>query len=375
MGEQLRDNYFLAVRMGLLLILEIYIALSQAVFTGASVRVLLLLALFIGAMAGKELVEKGKKIFFFAASVLIFFLIFFLLGKEFLLLGILLYYEILSCRKPGIIWYLLPALIICIPNDTNGYVQLIITMLIGIIYIQNDFVAEGYRKQVVEDNVTEQSLKRNLYQKEHELQEKLQKSLLMAENQLLEERAQLSQTLHDKIGHNINGSVYQLEAVKVLMEKDMAVSKNMIQAVIDQLRSGMDEIRAILRKERPEKYRLALLQLEKLCGECCRKGVETRLLTEGELSEIPEQYLEIILDNAYEAVSNSMKYAECTRIEIKIHVMNQMLRCSIVDNGKGCKEIRDGMGISGMRHRMRKINGILDFESGEGFKINMLFPL
>lgn len=64
MGEQLRDNYFLAVRMGLLLILEIYIALSQAVFTGASVRVLLLLALFIGAMAGKELVEKGKKFSF-----------------------------------------------------------------------------------------------------------------------------------------------------------------------------------------------------------------------------------------------------------------------------------------------------------------------
>lgn len=375
MREQLRDNYFLAVRMGLLLTLEIYIVLSQTVFTGASVRVLLLLALFIGAMAGKELVEKGKKVFFFAASIFLFFMMFFMLGKEFLLLGIFLYYEILSCIKPGLIWYFVPVLTAGIAGGVNVYVQLIITLLIGIIFIQNDFIAESYRKQMTEDNLTEQSLKRNMYQREHEMQEEVRKGLLMAENQLLEERAQLSQTLHDKLGHSINGSVYQLEAIKVLMEKDPAASKNMIQAVIDQLRAGMDEIRAILRKERPEKYRLALLQLEKLCEECCQKGVEAQLVTEGELSGIPEKYLEIILDNAYEAVSNSMKYAKCTKIEIRIHVMNQMIRCSISDNGIGCNKITDGMGISGMRHRIREVNGILDFESGAGFKINMLLPL
>ncbi|MBO5054881.1 MAG: hypothetical protein J6C64_00795 [Lachnospiraceae bacterium] len=375
MREQLRDNYFLAVRMGLLLTLEIYIVLSQTVFTGASVRVLLLLALFIGAMAGKELVEKGKKVFFFAASIFLFFMMFFMLGKEFLLLGIFLYYEILSCIKPGLIWYFVPVLTAGIAGGVNVYVQLIITLLIGIIFIQNDFIAESYRKQMTEDNLTEQSLKRNMYQREHEMQEEVRKGLLMAENQLLEERAQLSQTLHDKLGHSINGSVYQLEAIKVLMEKDPAASKNMIQAVIDQLRAGMDEIRAILRKERPEKYRLALLQLEKLCEECCQKGVEAQLVTEGELSGIPEKYLEIILDNAYEAVSNSMKYAKCTKIEIRIHVMNQMIRCSISDNGIGCNKITDGMGISGMRHRIREVNGILDFESGTGFKINMLLPL
>lgn len=375
MREQLRDNYFLAVRMGLLLTLEIYIVLSQTVFTGASVRVLLLLALFIGAMAGKELVEKGKKVFFFVASIFLFFMMFFMLGKEFLLLGIFLYYEILSCIKPGLIWYFVPVLTAGIAGGVNVYVQLIITLLIGIIFIQNDFIAESYRKQMTEDNLTEQSLKRNMYQREHEMQEEVRKGLLMAENQLLEERAQLSQTLHDKLGHSINGSVYQLEAIKVLMEKDPAASKNMIQAVIDQLRAGMDEIRAILRKERPEKYRLALLQLEKLCEECCQKGVEAQLVTEGELSGIPEKYLEIILDNAYEAVSNSMKYAKCTKIEIRIHVMNQMIRCSISDNGIGCNKITDGMGISGMRHRIREVNGILDFESGTGFKINMLLPL
>ena len=207
------------------------------------------------------------------------------------------------------------------------------------------------------------------------MQEEVRKSLLMAENQMLEERAELSQTLHDKLGHNINGSVYQLEAVKVLMEKEPETSKKMIQAVINQLRGGMDDIRVILRKERPKKYKLAVLQLEKLCEDCRSKGVEAEFITEGRLTDIPEKYLEVILDNAFEAVSNSMKYAKCSRIKISVHVLNQMIRCSISDNGIGCKEVIDGMGIAGMRKRMRDINGILDFETEAGFTINMLLPL
>lgn len=160
-----------------------------------------------------------------------------------------------------------------------------------------------------------------------------------------------------------------------MLEREPETSGKMIQAVIDQLRDGMDEIRAILRKERPKKHKLAMIQLEKLCEECREKGIRVNLVTEGELSQVPEKYLEIILDNAYEAVSNSIKYSGCDNIEIKIHVMNQMVRCSIADNGVGCKEIVDGMGLAGMRRRMRDINGILDFESEVGFTINMLLPL
>ena len=90
---------------------------------------------------------------------------------------------------------------------------------------------------------------------------------------------------------------------------------------------------------------------------------------------MPEKYLEIILDNAVEAVSNALKYAHCTKIEIKLVVMNQMLRCCISDNGIGCSNITDGMGISGMRKRVRGVNGIIDFQTEAGFTINMLLPM
>lgn len=375
MEERLREYYFVLFRIALLLILELYIVLSQFALTGASVEVLLILALFIGVIAGKELARRRIQVLFLGAAGALSFFMICTLGKAFTLLGIFLCYEVLTYFRPKLIWYLAPLGLVCVPGTVEVLVRLMITVFMGIIYCQHDFVVESYRRQTTEDTIAEQELKHSMNRREHEMREEVRKSLLVAENQMLEERAELSQTLHDKLGHNINGSVYQLEAVKVLIEKDPETSKRMIQAVIDQLRGGMDEIRAILRKERPEKYKLAMLQLKRLCEDCRVKGVEAELITEGELKEISERCWEVILDNAYEAVSNSMKYAKCGRIKISVHVLNQVIRCSISDNGVGCGEVIDGMGISGMRKRVREVNGILDFETEAGFTTNMLLPL
>ena len=375
MSEQLRDNYFLAVKIIMLIALELYIALAKNVLTGASGMVLLLLALLIGCFSLVQLFDKLIRWMCLCGCIILLIVITTNIDKAFVLLGICLAYDIISYLKPSFIWYFTPLIFGIMGSDINSYVRILACLFIGIIYIQHDFIVESYRKQTVEDTLSEQQLKKNIYKKEHEMQEEMRKGLLQAENQLLEERAQLSQTLHDKLGHNINGSVYQLEAIKVIMDKEPETSKRMIQGVIDQLRTGMDEIRAILRKERPKKYRLATIQLEKLCEDCVNKGVDAKLATEGDLSKVPDKYLEIVLDSAYEAVSNAMKYARCTKIEIKIHVLNQMLRCSISDNGIGCKEIEDGMGISGMRRRVREVNGVLNFETEAGFTINMLLPI
>ena len=80
------------------------------------------------------------------------------------------------------------------------------------------------------------------------------------------------------------------------------------------------------------------------------------------------------LDNAFEAVSNAMKYARCKHIQIEINVMNKMLRCSISDDGVGCSKIVDGMGLSGMRRRIRGAGGTISFEAEAGFRVNMLLP-
>lgn len=342
--------------------------------TGVSYRVLLLVLFFIALMTFKELAEGRKKLIFLAAALSINISLICICGNRFIILACFLGFEILSFFKVRFPIYFLMYLAVFASSPFGDFAEFTVITMLLILYLQHGYVVERYEKQMYEDVVFQQGLKRDYENREYEVREELKRNMLKAENRVLQERASLSQTLHDKLGHNINGSIYQLEASKVIMDQDPEKAKTMIQSVIDQLRTGMDEIRAILRKERPEKKKLALLQMYKLCADCNNKGVEAELSTEGNLSVISDECWEVILDNTFEAVTNSMKYSKCKRLEINIIVMNEMIRCTISDDGVGCSSIKDGMGISGMRQRIRNVGGTIDFETEAGFKVNMLLP-
>ena len=377
MGEQLRDNYFIIVRTVLMIVLSIYGFFgfeSGNPQTGVSVRILLLISFYIFVMVLRELFPRYR----FACIMIGAVVYAFLLtggGAGFVFLGFQLAYEILIMLKVRILWYFVPLLFLLVDSPARNITSYIFVTLIMLLYMQDQFVVSVYKKEIMEGTVTQQFLKKDIKDQEDAAKEEIKRNALRAEKEILEERASLSQTLHDKLGHSINGSIYQLEAGKLLMNKDPGKAADMIQAVIDQLRSGMDEIRMILRKERPEKKKMSLLQLHELCEDCIEKGVDAELATEGDIELISNEMWEIILDNTFEAVANSMKYSKCNRIMIKINVMNKMIRCEISDNGIGCGTIVDGMGISGMRQRVRSIGGIIDFESEAGFKVSMLLPL
>ena len=374
--ERLKSHYFVLVRLFLMVTFGAYGFVERPENTQVSAWVLLLVAMYLASMALFEIVPKKCKFICLVFSAGFFATLMALGETEFMLLGFVIIYDLLSLFEDlEARIYLIPVIGFLLPGPVNIVTRLIAVSLTAIVYLQHNYVIRSYRKQMLEDTITEQNLKRDMQQKEYAAKMEQRRSMIMAENQILEQRASLSQTLHDKLGHNINGSVYQLEAAKVLMKKDPEKSEAMIQAVIDQLRGGMDEIRGILRKERPEKRQLTMLQLYKLCEDCNSKGVQTELVTEGETSQIPDKIWEVILDNAFEAVSNSMKYSKCSRIDIRLVVMAQRVRVSIADDGIGCSEIKDGMGISGMRQRVRECNGTISFESTAGFTVTMLLPL
>lgn len=374
--DKLKQNYFILVRMVIMVAFTAYGIIAKINDTGVSVRMLLLVSFYVGTFALKDVFEGGLKIFFFLICVLGSAALIAFEGDAFLPAGYLMVYEGISfMKKPDFRWYALPLLLVFAGGPEEPAVRFIILLVLSICYIQHYVVISSYRKLVMEDTINEQNLKQDIMRTEFQARDEKRKSMLMAENQILEERTALSQTLHDKLGHNINGSIYQLEAAKVLLEKDPERTKGILQGVIDSLRTGMDEIRMILRKERPEKKQLAMLQLYKLCEDCRSKGVETELDTEGDLSLISDEVWEMILDNAFEAISNSMKYSGCTNIKIGIVVMNKRVRCVIADNGKGCEKVVDGMGLAGMRRRVREAGGTLMIESEAGFAVSMLLPI
>ena len=108
MEERHREHYFVLIRITLLLILEGYIILSQSILTGASVEVLLVLALFIGLVSGKELVKYRYRVIFLLIAGVLWLVVMCRMSTAFTLLGVYLGYEVLTQYKPRIAWYVLP---------------------------------------------------------------------------------------------------------------------------------------------------------------------------------------------------------------------------------------------------------------------------
>lgn len=377
MSEQIRENYFPLLKLIIVIGMEIYIIIFTEILTGAAGEVLLFLALFLAAVTSFEFAAGKKRLFFLTMEAIIVCVLVFFYEQNCVLLLTIAILDLKTIlhnnNLTGYAAVLLP--LFFVPGNRIIY-YILPVFFIMIIYFQHNSIIGSYQKQMKEDILEEEHLKRSIYNSQEEHLKLLRKSRMDSENLILEERARISQALHDKLGHSINGSLYQLEACKALINHDKTQTEGMLQAVIDSLRGSMDEIRSILRREKPDKHKMALLQLYGLCDECKSKyGIETELSIEGDSTLIPAQLWEIILDNTFEAISNALKYAQCTRIHIQILIVNKLVRCTVSDNGIGAPNLEDGMGIAGMRKRVRGVNGVLDFETQAGFTINMLLPL
>ena len=271
-----------------------------------------------------------------------------------------------------------PLLILCLSYQLGASSFSLFAVSVGVaaVYYQEYELLEGYRRETEMNTQQEYQLKQNMVETRRQHEQQMKQSRLRYENMMLTQKSEISQALHDKLGHSINGSLYQLEACKAIMESNPEESRMILQNVIDHLRGSMDEIRLILRRERPEKSKMSLIQIESLCEECrTQYKIAAELTVKGEVAQVRDGLWEILVDNTYEAVSNALKYSKCQSIQIQIFILNEVIRCTIQDDGIGCTNIQDGMGLSGMKQRVRNAGGVLDIESWNGFKINMILPL
>lgn len=375
MREKVLEYYFPMVKLVYIFSIIIYlITINASASYENSILEVGILLIFTAFMVLYELFDK-KRISLLFLSLIICIILISSFQKDYSLLIPLVILDFVTFFQLPIYLFLLTFLMI-LYKDVNTIVYFIACICCNIIYFQHYFVIKRYKELLNNFIDNEVSLKSSIEDQRVRHKDNIEKFSLAFENKLLEEKSRLSQALHDKIGHSINGSIYQLEACKLLIHNNPNHSKDIVQAVIDNLRKSLDEIRAILRKEKPKKSELALLQLGKLCekfNESC--NINAKLVYTGESNEVPEEIWEIILDNSIEAFSNALKYSGCKNIKINIAILNKVVRCTIKDDGRGCNNIKEGMGLSGMKERTKAADGNLYVTSELGFEINMILPI
>jgi signal transduction histidine kinase len=118
-----------------------------------------------------------------------------------------------------------------------------------------------------------------------------------------------------------------------------------------------------------------------------RFGIAVRVqsdLAEGEERGLDELTRMVLFRNLRELLTNAVKHARATRIDIRLEQIEDAIRLSVGDDGAGCDVAAalagtsdaGGFGLFSIRERMADLGGSMEIESspGEGFTAVMRLP-
>lgn len=213
----------------------------------------------------------------------------------------------------------------------------------------------------------------------YRLQNKLKEEESLREQFLytakLEERNKISGNLHDKIGHTISGTILQLEAIKVIFNKDEKKAKESLDLAIKNLRVGMDDIRMTLKNIRPQQEELGINRIKLILEEKTKNTkYNFKIKYNGDLESISVMVWILFIEAVKEISTNSIKYSKGDLIEVKLEVLNAIIKLEVKDNGVGEKNIKKGMGLSNLEDKVAERNGKVIINGDNGFSVIILMP-
>jgi signal transduction histidine kinase len=196
-----------------------------------------------------------------------------------------------------------------------------------------------------------------------------------------EERLRIARELHDVVAHNV--SVMAIQAGAARMSGNS--TKEALQSIETTARDTLAELNhllGVLRKDSdaPLSPQPGLDQAETLINTARQAGLEGSLKVTGERRPLPAALNLSAYRVLQEAMTNVLKHANATRVEVIIDYQPNTLVLTISDNGGGATEkvgASTGHGLIGIRERIEMFGGELGIGSSSlgGFTVRATLPI
>lgn len=207
----------------------------------------------------------------------------------------------------------------------------------------------------------------------------LRRELAITNEKLLleRERNRIAQEVHDTAGHTLTmiQSYLKLAEVSVKEEKREQTEEYLSQART-LISTGIRELRESINRLRQEaEYELVTQGVMQLANQV--KEIPVEVTVQGTDSERYSHLSKIIYDTVRESITNTLKYAQASKLEIVLRFKEREVELVIGDDGKGCKELLANHGIRGIRERIESAGGTVRFftAEGEGFLMRSKLPV
>ena len=205
------------------------------------------------------------------------------------------------------------------------------------------------------------------------------RSLQLRFRAVLEERGRLAREMHDTVIQGCTSVSALLEAIASLERENRALHEAMHQELLDyartQVRTTIDEARQAVwnLRHRDEPQEDLSQSTAAIADHTSREfGITVESRSEGSRFPIPRSLAHEILMVIREGVFNAVLHGKPSRVQIEIAYGRDDLQVRVRDNGGGfdpAAVARDGRahyGIEGMRERVERLNGRIEWTSQAG---------
>lgn len=194
---------------------------------------------------------------------------------------------------------------------------------------------------------------------------------------LEQERNRIAQQVHDTAGHTLTmiQSYMKLASVSNENEKQQEVRQYLEDAAV-LTSNGIKELRESINQLRKEaESELVTQGILQLADQVKEMPVEVTV--QGQDCERYSHLSRILYDCVRESITNTLKYASASKMDIVLRFKEECVEVVIADDGVGCTSIQDNNGLSGIRNRVEKVEGTVRFITGEneGFLTRISIPV
>jgi signal transduction histidine kinase len=208
---------------------------------------------------------------------------------------------------------------------------------------------------------------------------------LAAERAVLGERVRIARELHDVVAHHVSVMGIQASAARRAMDKDPARSRIALAAVEEGARTAVDELRRMLGALRspaagaPVQEVLpnaGIDRLPEIADRARDAGLTVRYAVYGEPVPLPESLSQASYRIVQEAVTNTLKHAHATTLDVRVRYLSGELELDVTDDGRGTSASDGGVGLVGMRERVAVHDGALEHgpHADGGYRVRARFP-
>ena len=191
------------------------------------------------------------------------------------------------------------------------------------------------------------------------------------------ERNRIAQQVHDTAGHTLTMIQSYMKLAAVANQKQ---EPDKVKEYLEDARTltgeGIKELRQSINQLRKEaESELVTQGILQLANQV--KEIPVELTVQGEDGKEYSHLSRVLYECVRESITNTLKYANATKIEIILRFKTSYVELMVADNGAGCETIVENNGISGIRKKVEQADGKARFitGTGEGFLTRIRIPV